>query len=148
MDTGETHEEQLQTTTGSQAENTQGAKLQNKTENRTQKERNEHKPKHKETQEMSRNKESIIKTKILSSKSPKPRVMTDSSPNPIQLSSMVTYTSDVIKQKKHNMPPNCLCGVTQVPIHVQLETRSFTPCFKPKYHLISTYEVHSGTLFR
>ena len=81
MDTGETHEEQLQTTTGSQVENTQGAKLQNKTENRTQKERNEHKPKHKETQEKSRNKESIIKTKILSSKSPKPRVMSDSSPN-------------------------------------------------------------------
>ena len=48
-------------------------------------------------------------------------------------------SSDVRKhqQKNPNMPPYCLCGVIQVSEspgnQIQLETRSFTPGFKPWY---------------
>ena len=40
------------------------------------------------------------------------------------------------QQQKHNMPPYCLYGVIQVSaspgIHIRLDTKSFTLCFKPK----------------
>ena len=57
--------------------------------------------------------------------------------NPMQLKSMVSPSSDVIKQqKKHNMPPCCSCGVIQVSaspdIYIQLQTRSYTASFNPK----------------